>query len=574
MAFVRLCNDSGYLYSYSTIRSSYILLSRIAFTIPSPTPRLCNSNSSYSNRVAMASARAEGPAWKLRRAIASPYSPLRGALLILNVLLYTICPVSAVAALPRDHFRGPPYSNSTTDSLPRWHNGSMANASLSTWGSTFASGSRLATRFSVDTTQGRPYTSPSRGLRFASHSPHNITNLPWSANATHRQGSTTSMSSSPSGYLKMGDHSPHNITNLPWSANATHRQGSTTSMSSSPSGYLKMGHQEPTTIHRSTDIASLSTTLSSTPKIAHQQSNSSHDSASGTSSVSRKPTRAHGGITLKDVSLAKTSSISSSSPSSPLPSSSSRSESSMTQHHTSNFPNLSRPSSTSSKTLPPARSSTRPSQSSLASITPKSSRTPTPSVTSAPSSSSNTLPFSLPPGCKIATLGNQTYVLIPTERARRAHQNSTSSSSLSPSATAQAGAAGYNHGGNNLGKPESFDNTVINHSPSTRTASIALGVTLGLFPTFLSVPILWYEFRKWRLEKYGGKNGPQNPAEETSSMYDIVKKGKWTETLARWFKDFDEFTNDNPDKLKTVDPPKKVAKLKALEVSLHSWKLL
>ena len=662
MAFIRSCNDSSYLYSYTARRSFHIFSYRIAFTIPSPTHRLCSRNSSYSDRAAMASARAESPARKLQRAIASPCSPLRGALLILNVLLYAICPVSAVAALPRDHFRSPPYSNSTTNYLPKWHNGSIANASLSTWGNTFASGPPLATGLLVDTTQGRPYISPSRGFRFASHSPHNFTALPWSANATHLRGSTTSMSSSPSRCFKSVDttqgrpyispsrgfrfashsphnftalpwsanathlrgsttsmssspsrcfksvdttqgrsytspsrglhfasHSPHNITNLPWSANATHRQGSTTSMSSSPSRYLKFGGQKAPTTHDSTNIASLSSKRSRSPGLAHHQSSPSHQSASDpsrSSFASRSTTRAHSGTASTDVSLAIASSIPSGSLSSQPPSSSSRSKSFTTPHHTSNSPHLSGRSSSSSKTTltsHPARSPTSPSQSSSASITPRSSTTPTSSVTSDPSSSSNTLPFSLPPGCTITTVGNETYVLIPTERARKPYKQYTPSSSLSPSATAQAGAAGYNHGGGQPpDKPESFpDKVVDNDSPSTRSAAIALGVVLGVMPHMISVPIMWLRWREWRVKKYVGESDaePKSAAEECQVMYEAVKQGKWTKRLSLWFKDFNEFCNFAPDKLATVDPPNpkraaklkaKAEKLKALEVSLHS----
>ena len=47
MALTRSCIDSGCLFSFSYIyiRSSPLLLSRITFAIPSPTPSLCNSKS-------------------------------------------------------------------------------------------------------------------------------------------------------------------------------------------------------------------------------------------------------------------------------------------------------------------------------------------------------------------------------------------------------------------------------------------------------------------------------------------------------------------------------------------------
>ena len=229
----------------------------------------------------------EGPTWKLQRAIANTYAPLRGVLLILNVLLYAICPVSAVAALPRDPFGSPPYYNSTTLRFPKWHTGSFANSSLansttansslSTWGSTFTSGFRLVTFFSVHTAQGHPSSSGFHRLPFASQSLQNISILPLSANLTHRRDGTTPMSPS-------------------------------------PSRYFRPGHHEATTMRHYTNLTSWSTPILSSSSLIHQEAKSSHHSASNASLpafLSRNTTRAYHIITTADLSLAKTSSISS-----------------------------------------------------------------------------------------------------------------------------------------------------------------------------------------------------------------------------------------------------------------------
>ena len=578
----------------------------------------------------MAPAGAEHSAWKLQRAIANTWAQSRGALLILNLLLYFICPVSAIAAPPRHHFRGPPYSNSTIIRLPKWHTNYIANSSLSTWGSTFTSGSRLVTMFPFDTAQGRPSPSQFSGFIFASHRPHNITALPSATNVTYRRDITTSISPSPKTRLKLGDkkatttrHSTNisdNVTHyrnsttsmslspsrFPSSTNMTHHQDHTTSISPSPHRSLKLGDQEATTIHHSVDIASWSTTLSSNSTLVNHEASSSHHSVSNISRpsfLSRNTTRTNQNITTADVSLAKTSSISPGSSSFTLPSSSSsRSHSSKTSLHTSSFPKISGPSSLSSKTrftLHPASSSTATSRSSLASITPKSSTEQNSSVTSGPSSSTNKLPFSLPPGCKLTAFGNETYVLIPTERARKAHQQPTQAGAAGygddplPSITSQAGAAGYDdspspsttsqagvdrydHGAKNPEKPDPFDKRVIDDSPSAKTASIILGTMIGIVPTVLAFPIAWYEFSKWRLEKDERekriRKGPRNPAEEAQDVYATVKKGKWTERVALFLKDLWKWSPE-PPKIPAW-PTGSQRLIQMFEVSLHSRKLL
>ena len=576
----------------------------------------------------MALAGAERSAWKLHRTIANTWAQSRGALLILNLLLYFICPVSAVAALPRHDFRGPSYSNSTIVRLPKWHTSYIANSSLSTWGNTITSGSRQLTMYPVDTAQGRPSSSQFQGFILASHRPHNITTLPSSANVTYRRDSTTSTSPSPGRYVKLGDQeataTPHSTnmsantphcrnsttsmppspSRLPSSANMTYCRNGTTSISPSPNRYLKLSNRETTTTHRSTNITSLSTALSINYTLVNHEAGSSYHSVRNIYSpsfLSRNTTRTNYDITTADVSYARTSSLSPGSSSFTLPSSSSsRSHSSRTPLQTSSYPKISGPSSSSSRTrftLPPASSSTAPSWSSSASITPKPSTTQTPAVTSGSSSSTNKLPFSLPPGCKLTAFGNETYVLIPTERARKVHQQPNSSLGPSPSTTSQAGAAGYDHDPSpsttsqagaagydqsvkNPKEQDPFDKKVIDHSPSSKTASIILGTVLGIVPTFMAFPIMWYEISRWRLEKdeREGKirKGAKNPAEEAQEMYNTVKKGKWTKRLASWIKDVGAW-NHKPKSNPPIWPTgaqRLIQKIQKYEVSLHWRRLL
>ena len=544
----------------------------------------------------MALVGAERSAWKSQRATANAWAQSRGALLILNLLLYFICPVSAVAALPRDHFRDPPYSNSTIVHLSKWHTRFIANSSFGTWGSTFASGSHLMTMFPVDTAQGRPSSSQFQGFILASHRPHNVTTLPSSANVTYRRDSTTSISTSSGRHLKSSDQqaaTTSHSTNI--SANVTHRRNSTTSLSPSPRRYLKFGNQEATKTRYYTNIPSRSIRLSNNSTQANYGHSSSHYSVSNIprpSSLSRNTTRANYDITTAGVSLAKTSSISPGISSFTLPSSSPpRSHPSMTPLHTSSSPKPSGPSSFSSTTratLPPASSSVASSQSSLASILPK-ALTPTPSVTSGPSLSTNEHPFSLPPGCKLTAFGNETYIIIPTERARKVHQPSPSTipqagadgygHGPSPSTTSQAGADGYDQIAKDPFQQDHppLDQELIDHSPSSQTSTVILATVLGVVPTCFAFPYAWYKFRKWRLEKNKKekktREGPEDPAEEAQDMYKTVKKGKWTERLASWLKDVEEF-NPKATKVTPIWPTGAQRLIQMIQVSLNVRKLL
>ena len=561
MAFIRSCTDSDCLFTYK----SCVLLYSISHYLHHTSPRsnLRNSYSSYSNRAAMALVGAKRSVWKLQRAIAFTWAQLQGPLLILNLLLYFICPVSAVAALPQHHTRGPSFSSSTNFRLPKWHTSFIANSSLSTWGSTFTLGSRLVTMISVGATQGLPSSSQFHKFLSASHLPHNITTLPASANVTHGRDSTEFISPSLSRHLKLGD-------------------------------------QSVTKTRHSTNTTSTSLRLSSNSTQANHGASSAHYSVnniSRPSSLSKNTTRPND-ITQADVKRAKTSSNPRRISSVTLPSPpSSRS------HPPYSFPSKTR------FTLPPASSSTSPGQSSLASVTPKPSTT-NQSVASDLSLSTNKLPFPLPPGCRLTAFGNETYVLIPTERARKAPQQRPSPSRIpqagadgydhgpSSSTISQAGADGYDHRvPNPEGEPKPFDTKAVDKSPSVKIVAITLGVLVGFVPPMLAVPLIVYKFRDFEIEKEkkrekNRRKGPQDPAEEARDIYETAKEGKWTKKLALWhkalFKGWEEF-----DREKINPPPKPVIgptagqkwmlqkrlktlhrQLQKFEVSLHSRNLL
>ena len=452
----------------------------------------------------MALVGAKHSAWKLQRAIAYAWAQLHGPLLILNLLLYFICPVSAVAALPQHHTRSPPFTSSTKFRLPKWHTSFIANSSLSTWGSTVISDSHLVTMNSVGATQGRPSSSQFHGFLAASHRPHNITILPASAGVTYRRNSTDIMSYSLSRDLKLGNQS---VTKTRHSTNKT-----STSLGP-PSNSTQANH----------GVSS-----------AHHSVNS----ISRPSSLSEITTRPND-ITQAEVKLAKTSSNPPQSSSVTLPSSpSSRS------HPPYSFPSKTR------FTLPPASSSKSPGQSSLASITPKPSTT-NQSVTSDLSPSTTELPFPLPPGCRLTTFGNETYVLIPTERARKVpHQRQT------PSRIPQAGADGYDHGPSYStitqagadgydhrvpdpeGEPKPADKEAVDEGPSKKVVAITLGILVGFVPPMMAIPTMVWKFRKFELDREGRKKkrGPKDPAEEARDIYEAAKEGKWTKRMALWFK--------------------------------------
>ena len=515
----------------------------------------------------------EGPVRKLQRATASTYAPIRGVLLILNLLLYAICPVSAVAALPRDPPRGPPYYESTTVGTPRWHTGffgnssftnsSIANSSLSTWASTFTSGSRLVTLFSVHTAQGHPSSSEIHRIPFASHGPRNISALPLTANVTHRRDSTTPISPSPSRYLRPG----HRTNSTSWStpsiksatpvyqeANSSHHSTSNASPPASLSRNTTRAYHAIATdlsLANRSSISSLPSWSSSGPRSLTPSSHSS--------SLHGNITRAHGNITAAGISFTKTSSMPagvSPTPLSPLPSRLQSFTSPPSPPYTSNLIPVSGPSSIPTKAryaVPPASSSTNPSRSSLASsqasITPKPSATPTPFVISDPSSSANNLTFSLPPGCKVSSFYDETFILIPTDRARMAYPHTTALSGPldstvpqtpgpSSSSTSQAGAAGYPHT-----MPQKPPPTDQNPAPSKRTMEIALGICLGLFPTYLALPIAMLDFHNWRAAR-DRKEGrvrkipKYDPAEEMLAILEDVTELKWNQRLATFLEDF------------------------------------
>ena len=452
----------------------------------------------------MALVGAKHSAWKLQRAIAYTWAQLHGPLLILNLLLYFICPVSAVAALPQHHTRSPPFTSSTKFRLPKWHTSFIANSSRNTWGSTVISDLHLVTMNSVGATQGRPSSSQFHGFLAASHRPHNITTLPASVGVTYRRDSTDIISYSLSRDLKLGDQS---VTKTRHSTNKT-------STSLGPS--------------------SNSTQANNGFSSAHY----SFNSISRPSSLSEITTRPND-ISQAEVKLAKTSSISPQSSSVTLPSSpSSRS------HPPYSFPSKTR------FTLPPASSSKLPGQSSLASITAKPSTT-NQSVTSNLSPSTTELPFPLPPGCRLTTFGNETYVLIPTERARKVpHQRPT------PSRIPQAGADGYDHGPSSStitqagadgydhrvpdpkGGPKPAEKEATDGGPSKKVVAITLGILIGFgFPMF-AIPEMVWKFRKFELDREGKEKirGPKDPAEEARDIREAAKEGKWTKRMALWFK--------------------------------------
>ena len=554
---------------------------------------------------------AEGPVWKLQRAIANTYAPLRGVLLILNVLLYAICPVSAVAALPRDPFGSPPYYSSTTLRFPKWHTGSFTNSSLansttanstaansllSTWGSTFTSGSRLVTFFSVHTAQGHPSSSGFHRLHFASQSPQNISIKPLFANMTHRRDGTTPMSPSPSRYFRPGSHeatTTRHYTNLTsWStpilssstlvhqeANSSHHSASNASLPAFLGTNTTRAHHVIATADVSlAKNSSMSSGISSTLPSWLSSGSRSFTPSSHSSSPHGNITRAHGNIITADVSLTNNSSMSSGVSFAPLSPLSSRSPSFTSPLHTGSSSQVSGPSSFPSKArygLPSASSSTNPSRSRSASITPKPSTTPTPSVTSNSSSLANNLTYSLPPGCKFATWENETFVLVPTERAKVAYPHSTVTQAGAvgydddpapyypgppPSSTHQAGAGGYNRGpassktsqAGAAGYPHptppakdpvpNFGKELGNHGPSSRTLEIALGIMMGFFPMVIAIPLIMWDIERWRLEK-DKKEGrirriPKNQAEDMQDIYDDIRNRKWNERLALWLDDF------------------------------------
>ena len=519
----------------------------------------------------------EGPVWKLQRATASTYAPIRAILLILNLLLYAICPVSAIAALPRDPPRGPPYYESTTVGTPKWHTGffsnssftnsSIANSSLSTWASTFTSGSRLVTLFSVHTAQGHPSSSEVHRIHFASHGPRNNSALPLTANLTRRRDSTAPISPSPSGYLRPGHHE----------ATTTGHRTNLTSRSAPSLGGPTRVYQEANSSHHSTSNASPPASLNRNTtqayhaiatdiSLANRSSVSSLPSCStsGPRSLTQSShltsqhgniTRAHGNITVAGFALAKTSSMPagvSPTPLSPLPS---RSQSFTTPLYTSNLIPVSGPSSIPTKvryTVPPTSSSTIPSRCSLASITPKPSTTPTPLVISDPSSSANNLTFSLPPGCKVSTFYDETYILIPTDRARLAYPalNQTRTADRHPgpasSTTSQAGAAGYPHT-----LPKKPPPPKSNPGPSKRTMEIALGVCLGLFPTYIALPIAMLDFHDWRAHR-DRKEGrvrkipKYDPAKEMLDILEDVTELKWNQRVATFLEDLRQWNRKTP----------------------------
>ena len=536
----------------------------------------------------------EGPVWKLQPVTPSTYAPLRGVLLILNLLLYAICPVSTIAALPRGSPRGPPYYESTTVGSPKWHTGfftnssftnsSIANSSLSTWASTFTSGSRLVTLFSVHTAQGHPSSSELHKIPFASHGSRSISNLPLTANVTHRRDSKTPMSPSPSRYLRPGHHEAtttgHHMNLTSWStpslrsptrgyqeANSSHHSAS----NASPPVSLRRNTTR--TYHAiATDLSlanrsSISSGISSTLPSWSSSGPRSLTPSSHSSSLHGNITRAYGNITVVGISLAKTSSMPadvSSTPLSPLPS---RLQSFTSPLYTSNLIPVSGPPSIPSKAryaVSPASSSTNPSRSSQASITPKPSTTPTPVVISDPSSSANNLTFSLPPGCKLSTFYDETFILIPTERARMADPHPTALSGPSDSTvsqtrtahrhpgpssstTSQAGAAGYPH--TMPKKPPPPDS---GPAPSKRTMEIALGICLGLFPTYLALPVAMMDFSNWRAarDKKEGrirKIPKYDPADDMLDIYEDVKNRKWNEKLALFLEDFRGWSRKTPE---------------------------
>ena len=505
----------------------------------------------------MALVGAKHSSWKLKRAVAYTWAQLYGPLLILNLLLYFICPVSAVAALPQHHTRSPPFTSSTKFRLPKWHTSFIANSSLSTWGSTFISDSRLVTMNSVGATQGRPSSSQFHGFLAASHRRHNITTLPASAGVTYRRDSTDIISYSLSRNLKLGDQS---VTKTRHSTNKT-------STSLRPSSNSTQANHGVSSAHYSVN------------------------SISRPSSLSETTTRPND-ITQAEVKLAKTSSTPQSS-SVTLPSS----PSSRT-HPPYSFPSKTR------FTLPPASSSKSPGQSSLASITPKPSTT-NQSVTSDLSPSTTKLPFPLPPGCRLTTFGNETYVLIPTERARKVpHQRPT------PSRIPQAGADGYDHGPSSStisqagadgydhrvpdpeGEPRPADKKAVDEGPSKKVVAITLGILVGFVSPMMAIPTMVWKFRKFEIEqeKRRKKRGPQDPAEEARDIYEAAKEGKWTKRMALWlkalYKGWGEFHYDQGQE-KYLSAPSAGQKwwmhrrLKILhrqllkyEVSLHSRNLL
>ena len=517
---------------------------------------------------------AEGPVWKLPRAFANTYAPLRGVLLILNVLLYAICPVSAVAALPRDPLSSPPYYNSTTLRFPKWHTGSFANSSfanstivnsssLSTWASAFTSGSPLMTFFSVHAAQGHPSSSGFHRLPFASHNRQIISTLPLHANVTHRRDSATPMSPSPSRYIRPGSHeatTTRHYTNLTsWStpnlhistlvhleANSSHHSAGNASPPASLSRNTTRAYHDVATADLSlANTSFISSGISSTLPSWSSSGPYSFALLSHSSSLRGNITRAHGNITTADVPLAKNSSMSSSVSSTPLSSLSSMSQPFTSPLHTSSSTQVSGPVSIPSKArygLLLASSSTNSCRSSSASITPKASTTTTPSATSDPSSLANNLTYSLPPGCKFATWEDQTFVLVPTERARMAYPHPSFSSGSSPSTTSQAGAAGYPHGKPPDKTSPSFDKQIGDSGPSAKTMGLALGLLIGLFPMALAVPIMMWDLEKYRLE-VDKKEGrirkiPKNQAEDMQDIYDQIRNRKWNERLAVWLEDF------------------------------------
>ena len=108
----------------------------------------------------------------------------------------------------------------------------------------------------------------------------------------------------------------------------------------------------------------------------------------------------------------------------------------------------------------------------------------------------------------------------------------------SSSTTSQAGAAGYPHT-----MPQKPPPTDQNPAPSKRTMELALGICLGLFPTYLALPIAMLDFHNWRAAR-DRKEGrvrkipKYDPAEEMLAILEDVTELKWNQRLATFLEDF------------------------------------
>ena len=177
------------------------------------------------------------PTTKLSGASASAVSQLRGALIILNLLLYTICPITANPALLGNRFHGPYFFNSTTGHFPTWPISPSAGSSLRTWTGTFTSGIPLKAVASMNANHEYAHATAWKPMHHGTHRLPNVTALALFFNARHHPtGMTREHANSTIPHeIRITTHRTANITAFVVAVNAKHRstgisQGSVSSI--------------------------------------------------------------------------------------------------------------------------------------------------------------------------------------------------------------------------------------------------------------------------------------------------------------------------------------------------------